>query len=1017
MPILDENQKKLETIKEYCTALSDQDLLDSLFRVEDDISKRKIAIQDRFNERKKMLDIKVQALDDAVNDIACLLDGSLSDEKIAQCYLILHAEERSVDTIEDEWKKDNAVAEIYSGLDAKAKDLRKSIESVIFAKVAEIDAAAQQDISFVDAAALHTPEVVKGLLAAEARLGQSLESYSMLLRHEQGSVLSEKQAAIHEVLKISACKLDSLKGKLREDIMGLENQAKKEHHKYTQHRDELEKDICSISKIREFLQLLQEDENLGAIDSAEFKINEKVKRITQTVAKKKEELVLLHDKIIKESRSQLADLWKNMADGCNIRQAANIISSLYTEVHKHGSWRMDDDLAMLLHGIDDSLNRLQNYQIEKVNTAVKKYDDSLASIKQEVSLSPTHLPGGIRNMQEKAAEAESIKAVLEKFKAASPEYDVFAGMSLAEEILSITGRKHELARKEIKGEIGRIISVLYEKEFSQVDQLAELENIKSKLQAQKDIGILVCMDLQDIDFLTEYVAGTAKSITDSADEEKESLIYSVGRLKNYANMVFALLEQPLDRTSLKTVLGIAVSAREYAEGCGKKLYDAELGLILDAVESRIDSAVEVGLEKISNAVKNRAAGICRPESREGLKSLLSVKSMLEAKSAEYHSFMQDRYLKLAEDKISESSLHLEKIQGFESGYYAETKEIGKTIKQNRKELMHVFCKAKAAGPVAKLLAGPEKQGQMQKCLDDAAELGILAKKSAELRDSLSTNQDAAAYLARKKDALLFAGVYSYALAMQKSICSVIQQELDAQTITLMQDWYESGRQLELESLCSILRAKRAEFNQFRKSVLPETADAAKDISRSYNTLIQRAVAIKDGYETGVQKNRQQITLLKGKFIDFYEKTAKSLSLMMDNLPEGYMNELRSIDSELRVLQASAEEFESRKIHDSYSKELLESLCIQDLQYASQFAEKVGQLKNAVEQREKLKESGVLPSKLGGLRSAWKKVTNITRRLARNYQQDVSALQEIEKIRQYHKNRASEKQDLSYVHST
>lgn len=1001
IPPLDEKQEKLDNIKEYCYALANQDLLDAASRVEEEIDILKDKIQNRFDEREKSIDSIGQLLDEAINDINNILKKSLIDKKVEQCYLILHANEQRIDGIKTEWKKDDAIAEMHSGLDSKVKSLRKKVEEIIFAKVAKIDAAAQQNKDIVDAAALHTPTAVVEFLGAEARLNQHLDEYSLLLRHEQAAMLSEKQSLVQTALKSVKDQLTGLRSKLDEDIMKLEKQAKKEHHRYTQHKKDLEKETDKIDELKEFLQVLQADEELARTLDAETKIKDKIQNISKNVSDKKKELETLYMTIISESTDQLTDLWKDISKGDNLQQSIKLISDLRNKVHKQGSWRMDDTLSSLFNNIDQSLNKMQDYQIEQANKVIRECYKELELVEQFIFLSDIKTPADIQEMQKQILQAESIKELLEHFKAASQGYDTVASLELAEKIISSAEEKNVQSKQEVADEIKRITARLYERDFSKMRHIDELNRMNSVLDMQKEICSLINMDSQEADFLTDYISNKIDSITVYSAEEEENIKDTAGRLKQYTKIIFALLEHPLEEQNFKNILTLYDKARKDVEACETNICDAGIELLWGGLESKIDEVVEIELAKIGVSIRNYTEDIHLPASRADLQKLLSIKEALEAKKSECTIFKQGKYSAPAEANIKEISAQLAEIQKFKSEYLAETKRAGKLIKQNRKELLSVFAKAKASELSYIKSSESKRYAAQQNYLAVVTEFGNIVKKSIELRGSFKNNSDMSEYLAQEKDGLLMNRMYQDTLSMQNSVCTIVKQAIDAHTIELMQEWHPEDGQLELRHLCGGLRARRKEFTGFMKSLLPENKDEADDIKSAYDTLINRVIAIKSGYKENVHKYRQQIIDLKNRFFEFHENSNNSLTSLTDNLPKDYIDKVKILDSTLREMQASAAELENEKQKDEYSQELLETVYASISQYTTHFADQIGHLKNAIVQKRKLQESGVLPSRLGGLKSAWKKVTSITRRLTKSHQQDTNALQELDEIKKYH----------------
>lgn len=982
LTILKEQQHSLDSLKEYCTALSNQDLLDAAARVESDITGLSTEINERFTERKEILDKLRQSLEEAYNDVDNLLGSELTDEKVAQCYLIHQSNEESIEKHDfAEWNEDDKVQEMHGALEEDAKALKQIIDERIFAEVTQIDAAAKQYASAVNAAALHTPEEVTELLDTETKLRFALEGYSNLLRHAHKDNLEAKQADIHTALKTAEDKISSLRTRLTEDIVEMERQANRDH-KYTQDKEDLDRDIDKTTSLSAYLKALQADEELNRVEAARTEMEHKSAVITERVIKKRKELSDLHMRIIDESQEKLEKLWNHIEQDNNLEEAHGLLKELQQEVHKQGHWRMDDSLASLFNSIDTSLAKLQNYQATKASKVIEACSFELMILEQTLMGYDTHRPNLIKAIQEKEARVKEIDELLKRLKKASPENDVKKTLEATAHILDSAKQKYHDAREEIDEKVSRVLDRLHTKEFNRIHHIPELADMQAKLTEQKELCKLVDHDTAEIEFLLDYASKEIHKINTSSETEKEKISAAEDKLKYFTNALFSMLDQPLTPGTLKTALQIFETARKEADIGAKEHKTDDLQMALAGLEIKTDQEVETALDNIVDTANNYMQDV----HDAGKRKLRRIKKKLKQKQAQCDALGQGKYVALADEKKAEISKHLTGLEDMTSMRNKNKKDLQERFSKNRKKLLKLYDEVIT---LEKSLA--EKTDITEEYILAVTRLGKQVRSAAMLYNFNARG-------ATEKDASLLQRMRKETIDKQKAVCDIIQKEIDNKTAELMTDWHAEDDNVELKQICGALRNKRKTFVKFKNSLIGNNVNRISDLNTAYKTLIQRAIAIKQGQKEGLLKGRQLIIDLKDRYLEFGERSKEIFTQIMDELPDKYIEKVREFDEDLRAMQQATIELDRTTLQDKYSQELLVELLNSTAYHTRQFAKYISHIKDAVEQKEKLKDANLLKSRLGGLRTKIRKLTKI---IARAPPEQASEIQELEDVRQYH----------------
>jgi len=999
LSILETKQKELVGIQEYCTALLNFDLIFATDKIETDITRLTEEINTRFTERTDELAEIEQSLEDATQDVGILLSDELTDEKVAQCHSLLHSTEQSIAEIDAEWKQDTAVNELYDNLDAKAKSLRQTIEDRIFAEVTQIDAVAQQCIRTVDAAALHSPEAVTELLDTEVKLNQLLADYSLLLRHEQTELLTEEQDKIHASLKTASTKITTLKKRLSEEVIEMERQANRDH-KYTQDQKELDKDAKKTIELSAYLKALQSDEELGRVETAREEIMRKSNAITERITEKKEELSELHKRIFIEGQEKLEEFWKNIQDDDNIQQSQDLITELQKAVHNQGSWRMDDELSRTFGSIDTALNKLQNYQITQVAKTIDACSFDLMILEQKIQGQHTHQANLIKKIQEDTARVKEIDTLFKKFKKASQEYDVNKVLDATKHILESAEHKYQDARDEITEKVDRILDRVHSREFSRLRHIPELAEMQTQLLEQNELSELVDCDTEHADFLLDYISKEIQRINTSAEKEKETISDTKSKLEYSTKVLFNMLKQPLTAETLKIALKIIETAKREADIDIKEYSSENIEFQIAGLEIKTEKEVESALDSILAAANVYSNQINIPKSRRDMRRLLSIKKKLKQKQEECDAFNQGegKYAKFVDKAKIEIGQHLTTLDNLRSDHYATVRDVQSMFSKGRKSLLTLLDKANTLETKLKKTQSEKSEEKQDEQRDLTAEYILAVTKLGEKVKTISGLYNTLNCRSSKRDILLLQRIREKAITKQKAVCEIVQKEIDEQTVALMQKWDSIDDDLELKHLCGNLRSKRVMFTQFKNSLLDENVEKAQDLKTAYKTLLQRAIVIKKGHQNGLLKERNIIINLKDKYLDFGEESKKTLTQVMEELPENYIDTIRKLDTKLQAMQQATIEIHNNAPKDRYSQELVTELLSSTEQNTKDFIEYITQIKNALEQKEKLKDTNILKSRSGRWRTGLRKLTKIFTKAPQEHTSDV---QELENIRQYH----------------
>ena len=119
---------------------------------------------------------------------------------------------------------------------------------------------------------------------------------------------------------------------------------------------------------------------------------------------------------------------------------------------------------------------------------------------------------------------------------------------------------------------------------------------------------------------------------------------------------------------------------------------------------------------------------------------------------------------------------------------------------------------------------------------------------------------------------------------------------------------------------------------------------------------------------------------------------------MEDLPENYVDTVWELDSKLHAMQQATIKLHDNAPQDRYSQELVTELLRSTEHNTKEFIKYITQIKNALENQEKLKGDNILKSRSGRLRTGWRKLTKI---FTKDHQEHKSSVQELEDIRQYH----------------
>jgi len=1034
LPALYNKEIKLKDILQFCQALENDALLESIEDSKNKIAEVRKTIQDNFNERKtKTSDILENALN-TKKSVEKLISTGLTDTNLIQAYLLLHESENSIKNIDDEWKKDEHINEICNDAESTIQEIRKSLEDNIFAEVTKIDAAAQQCKRVVDAAALQSPEKVKNFLAAESSLKVSAKNYSALLKHEHKELLSEKKAEISATLKTASNMINTLKEKLSEEVSHMEKQAKAEHN-YTQDKNKLKAESNRIIELSDFLKALNNDEELERVETAKLKIDEKAKQIQEKIVKKRKELGDLHKSILFEGKETLAELWKDIHSEGNLAEAHKLIKDTREKVQKQGRWRMDDELTSVFSRIDEALNNLQNYQFNKAKKEINEHFTELKNL--EIMLSSLNLstPEQAKSFKEEAEKLDEISELLKDFKEISSEYDTAFALNKASDIATLIEERYETSRRFVSEQVAVVTNRLYETELIEPQQIAVLKMMKTELEPKKEMCSIINRSTDDIDFVIGCIDERIELIEETKSKQEKEFALLLDNLEFAKNKIETLLENKIDKQVLETALNLINYAKKESEDFFSEYKKEDLKQVdlkinpVDAVEKALseffNGTTEFKAEQIIANMKNQVAEKVNSELQTidakikdcadeayftyDLKELNKLKEKAaNCLIKEYNQFNIGSFSRIVSNKRKEQMQVFNKIEKKLSDVFEYQKKKIAEIKSDKNDLISFISKSnylakqirlkKEAGSFD-LLTSPLYNEYIQLSLDFRKKTKQIDQHWTALK-VMPKKKDifAKEYLENKNYFLLNDHAFKEATVVQREACALIREQLNLYSNILLQPLTSEDSLDRLKQAYKNLRSERVQFNEFKKHLRNMNKSLASGFAEEYKNLIRKAVTILHPLSDEEKLAQRRLENLQSIMISFNKDCSELFSDALDHPDKENIDKVITLNYSLQTIQEETEAIESINARGAYMRSLMQEVHKNNRAYTQTFAENMGLLIQNINSVKKLKSANISGTLSGGFRSVLRKATRV---FTREHKKEDAVVEELEKIKQYH----------------
>ena len=982
------NLEKLDKIEQYCKALDDSDLLDTVEDLKSDIEKNIADINTRVDERLNQLkekERKIAALSDAADD---LFSGGIFADKIKQCYADVDSMISDIDSIDVDWKKDSKVLPECLSLEPKVNALKSRLDKIIDEKTVLIDEHVDKYKKFIEDIVLDSPSAVAELLAAETQMDYALEDYSnlLVLRPEE---YKKKEDHIQDIIEVFSDKISAKKKELDEKLALLERH-KDSEYEFSQHQKKIEDNLEKNLVLEDYFCILQDNKNIERLLDLEEKLISKIFDLQILYDERYEKAAPLKDKAEK-IEEEFEQVVKNISEKDSLKKAIELLKSLKKSIDEHAEIAADKLLYKdIFAGAKEIFERLKTNLEGRGNEAIAKLSESidLANV-----MFPTYMMQGIdsvKRFMENKSEIDLIREKLDIFQEAKDvNFDLQYAYDKLKPVQEMIDEKIQEAKEDVDFVVDTRIDSLRRIEFKYLHQLNTLKEYKSALEEKRDICILIDEDKKQVDSCIAQVDRRIEWLDIPYKDLVETLMDTEEHLQFATKKINKLFEADMNSQSFGFVLALLDDARSSVDKAYTNKYIREkefenqviaIDLLMGGLQSLVDERIEIELAKITNPAKDLISQIKKPETIQELDSLREKRYELEQIPEKLEAFSKDKYCESAGEKRQLVIEGIEFAKQMEEEYDAE---FNSRISQSDDMIRELN----------RLLSNVQEKESGPDYLSALTILGKGIKQADKITASWKKDDAIVTYFA-KNLAGPMQEIEAETRRRQEELCALLEAAITGYEENLARPWHSHEDIKKLNKWFSDFKTKSRPYLSFRNSILDN--ELFEKITRRYIFAFQRVKKIKSEFRALVNAEKRDIDNLKRQATGF-DDIRVQLSDLIDELPENHLDTVKQMDSYLKNLQKSVAQLNGRLVRTAEMENDVVALKTKTEKNTQYFAESIYNLEQALVQRRNLQRQGLQHNR-GVTKFLMRKAKSL---LSSSYKKDIAVLNDLDEIKKYH----------------